>query len=787
MGGGIMSSTLLDRPAGPPDAAPTPAPAATTTGKPPAPPMGGIDHAAVAALLAVTLAGAFGFSRVFIGWSFFGPLLLAAVASHAVAYGCRRVRWPLPIAFLVSLAGGALVLGHALYSKTMRYGLPSSSTWHVFYIELRDSAKGFGTAVPPVVATGGFVAASAVAVWLTAFAADTFAFRFRSTVESIIPASVLFIFVAAVSSKNHRLLTASLFVLTSLAAIAILRTMRTAAGGGWLTGHRRGAAIALAKTGLIIAGVAALIGAMLGPNVPGAKSKALVDTKNTGNDTKYVVSPLVDIKKRLSSRSDVELFSVTGPRAYWRVTSLQNFDGQRWTSDLKQGKAKDSLAAPPPGLSVTKATATMKIAALGDVWMPAPYLPTAIDSVSMKATPKFDRNTATLLVPGELHKGDTYTVTAAIPSVTADMARDASVRPAKIDAQYLELPRSFPSGMKLLAADITKGAETPFDQMIALQTYFQGFTYSLAAPAGEGNSEMEAFIVSKAGYCEQFSGTFAAFARSLGVPARVAVGFTPGVFSNGKYSVQARHAHAWPEVYFDGVGWLAFEPTPGRGNPQAEPYTGIADAQDGEAATPRPEPTISPTTTVRLPSDTRVPTPTTSRPDIPGGAAIPKKPNNTGRNLGIAGLIALVLIGYPLLVRFLGRRRWDRRRNRANGANERVLVAWNRTADALTKSGHPPRPYETPAEYARRTTDALPIGREQMYALAGHVTNALYSPDDASTDVVTESETVPSRVSRSLDTLAGRRTKLGRMVNPMPLLRPLPGDTRKKGRRWELS
>jgi transglutaminase-like putative cysteine protease len=749
--------------------------------------MGGIDHAAVAALLAVTLAGAFGFSRVFIGWSFFGPLLLAAVASHAVAYGCRRVRWPLPVAFFVSLAGGALVLGHALYSKTMRYGLPSGSTWHAFYIELRDSAKGFGTAVPPVVATGGFVAASAVAVWLTAFAADTFAFRFRSTVESIIPASVLFIFVAAVSSKNHRLLTASLFVLTALAAIAILRTMRTAAGGGWLTGHRRGAAIALAQTGLIIAGVAALIGAMIGPNVPGAKSKALVDTKNTGNDTKYVVSPLVDIKKRLSSRSDVELFSVNGPRAYWRVTSLQNFDGQRWTSDLKQGKAKDSLAAPPAGLSVTKATATMKIAALGDVWMPAPYLPTAIDSISMKATPKFDRNTATLLVPGELHKGDTYTVTAAIPNVTADMARDASVRPAKIDSQYLELPRNFPSGMKSLAAEITKGAETPFDQMIALQTYFQSFTYSLAAPAGEGNSEMEAFIISKAGYCEQFSGTFAAFARSLGVPARVAVGFTPGVFSNGKYSVQARHAHAWPEVYFDGVGWLAFEPTPGRGNPQAEPYTGVPDAQDGEAATPRPEPTISPTTTVRLPSDTRVPTPTTSRPDLPGGAPLPKKPNNTGRNLGVAGLIALVLVGYPLLVRFLGRRRWDRRRNRANGTNERVLVAWHRTADALTKSGHPPRPYETPSEYAKRTTDALPIGREQMYALAGHVTNALYSPDDASADVVSESETVPSRVSRSLDTLADRRTKVGRMVNPMPLLRPLPGDTRKKGRRWELS
>jgi transglutaminase-like putative cysteine protease len=64
------------------------------------------------------------------------------------------------------------------------------------------------------------------------------------------------------------------------------------------------------------------------------------------------------------------------------------------------------------------------------------------------------------------------------------------------------------------------------------------------------------------------------------LPSRVAVGFTPGEQrGDGRYYVEGKHAHAWPEIYFAGVGWVPFEPTPGRGNPTAENYTGVAAAQ----------------------------------------------------------------------------------------------------------------------------------------------------------------------------------------------------------------
>ncbi len=96
---------------------------------------------------------------------------------------------------------------------------------------------------------------------------------------------------------------------------------------------------------------------------------------------------------------------------------------------------------------------------------------------------------------------------------------------------------------------------------------------------------MRQFLRIRRGYCEQFSATFAAMARSLGIPARVAIGFTPGELrDDGLYHVYDRHAHAWPEVWFDGFGWISFEPTPGRGEPGAESHTGVGAAQDATAA-----------------------------------------------------------------------------------------------------------------------------------------------------------------------------------------------------------
>ncbi len=122
--------------------------------------------------------------------------------------------------------------------------------------------------------------------------------------------------------------------------------------------------------------------------------------------------------------------------------------------------------------------------------------------------------------------------------------------------------------------------------MLALQNHFQGYDYSLDVDSGQG-ATIGRFLRARRGSAQEFSSTFTLMARAVGVPARVAVGFTWGDpvgepdLETGRqtYVVSDRHAHAWPEVYFDGLGWVAFEPTPGRGAPSSVGYAGVTPQQ----------------------------------------------------------------------------------------------------------------------------------------------------------------------------------------------------------------
>ena len=157
---------------------------------------------------------------------------------------------------------------------------------------------------------------------------------------------------------------------------------------------------------------------------------------------------------------------------------------------------------------------------------------------------------------------------------------------------------------------------TPYDKALALQNYFRdGFTYDESVNYSDDADPVAAFLVDRAGFCQQFASTYALMARSIGLASRVAVGFTPGDPLDpsrrpeagsdlrgapvADFVVRGRHAHAWPEVYFDKVGWVPFEPTPGRGNPQAVDYTGVAPEQ---ATAPVEQ---AATTTLRTDDDTR--------------------------------------------------------------------------------------------------------------------------------------------------------------------------------------
>jgi hypothetical protein len=198
-------------------------------------------------------------------------------------------------------------------------------------------------------------------------------------------------------------------------------------------------------------------------------------------------------------------------------------------------------------------------------------------------------------------------------------------------------------------------------------------------------------------------------ARSLGIPARVAVGFTEGdrdPTDPRRFQVRGIHAHAWPEVYFPGHGWVPFEPTPGRGIPGAESYTGIAPEQ-AESSETQPTVSVVTTTTPSAPSSAPSSIPGSREEQPTRGATI--RPDDAGEENPWFPLArwALALVAAWLVVLLVAPRVRAATRN-GDGPGGAVLGAW---ADALDPirwtTGMRPRPSETHAEFARRAGPEL--------------------------------------------------------------------------------
>ena len=137
------------------------------------------------------------------------------------------------------------------------------------------------------------------------------------------------------------------------------------------------------------------------------------------------------------------------------------------------------------------------------------------------------------------------------------------------------------------AQRITARARSPYEATLRLERWFRSggnFTYDEQPPRSAGLPPLVDFVErTRAGYCQHFAGAMTVMLRMLGVPARVAVGFTAGTWKGGVWTVTDYQAHAWVEAWFAGYGWLTFDPTPGRGTLSAA-YTLASDSADAVAA-----------------------------------------------------------------------------------------------------------------------------------------------------------------------------------------------------------
>ncbi len=734
----------------------------------------------VASML-VTLTVVLGFSRL-LEAPHFARLALAALLSHGLAIAVRRLGLGLIAGGTLSVAGALVFITYLYYGDTTSAGLiPSGGTLDALRVDINTSWDQFGTVVAPAAPEVGFMVASSIAVWVAAYLLDWAAFRLGSRIEAIIPAAAIFGFQTFVGGDVDRIRTAALF---GAAVLFFVLSHRTADGdidGSWLADLGDKGRIALLRGGAFAGLAALLIGVIVGPALPGAGDEGVVDFDNSGSGdgTRVALNPLVDIRTQLVDLPDTLAFTVASTQPhYWRVTALDVFTGDQWTARTKFDDAKGDLPSDvPPNIPGTEIESEFRIANLASDWLPAVYEPSRVESEDLKIS--YSPSTGSLLRGSdrELRPGDTYTVVSDLPDIQrAQVETASSAIPTDVAERYLQLPDGFSAAVTNEARRVVDdaGATTRYEQALALQKHFtDNFAYDLEVAKGHDNARLEEFLFEfQRGYCEQFSGTFAAMARSIGIPARVAVGFTVGDYNptTDRYEVRGTHAHAWPEVWFENVGWVRFEPTPGRGAPGDEAITETEPQEIEES----PSPTVTTPVPQTVPEAQRAPLPDENAAPQPVAVAAPTwwRSLVTPILIGVFSIALLAALVYAL---WATKRRLRHARVAGGGANrERIGHAWVDALDGLSLLDVATRPHETPSEFATRGGGSIDeITRGELQELADLATKARYSPVDPTDAEAVRAQHLSDTMRAAAVGRVGTLRRLAWELDPRPLWRDL--------------
>lgn len=724
-----MVLTGTPRPASPGTA--TPPPGGATAGRDlagAAIPEAGSRPLATLALALLTAASASGLFRVFTGYGWIGPVAGTIVVVHVLCWQLRRRRTRSPaaagiVAVAIVLMVSWTVLGHHTF-----YGIPTPATWDQAVTAIRQLGTDFASVTAPVAPTTAFELIAAGGAALAAALGDWLAFRWKTPMVALLPGLAAFIFSCTSGQGPGR----GPVVAAQVGAMCLFLLVERSGGEGqvWFAGTRVGVGPWTIATGGVLVAVAVVAAAAVSPTLARRDGTGILGWHSglgSQGSERIVPNPLVDLRTRLTQYSNRPVFLVSSSvPSYWRLTSLNTFDGVTWTSTGSYTGFSSRLPGSPPlKASVRTVRASFRIEELDSVWLPAQFDPIAVQGARGVT---YDPGSNSLLTPQSTSNGLDYTVTSYQYLDTLSGAELEAAPPVPQDAltyANLQLP-ALPGRVLALAASLTAGKATEYDKALAIQNYLRGpqFTYSLDPPSdGSGLNALVNFLFqTRTGYCQQFAGSFAVLARAAGIPTRLAVGFVQGqLVPGGAYQVTDGDYHTWPEVYFGPrFGWVPFEPTKGFSVPGTVGYAHTSGNSPGPISS---TPTTAPTT---VPSNGGVNPPAVTKPrsTVPPSSVPAAAPR---RSAGSAAwwllLPAAVLLwlgamgGVPLLAR---RRR--RRRAARTGPEAVVLDLWKQVGAELRWHGIERRADETDDEFARRASLSMRrLGIDRQWAYGGLV------------------------------------------------------------------
>lgn len=418
---------------------------------------------------------------------------------------------------------------------------------------------------------------------------------------------------------------------------------------------------------------------------------------------------------------------------YLRVATLSEFTGAVWQPDRTWALPLESAAAfgdvqTGPGIEVADYSTTIEITDLSSSWLPVPFPAVEVEGLagSWNAMPL----NRTVVGENGATQGQSYVVRTMVPEPTLDQIRAASADPGRVRDAASALPEGLPEIIARTAEDVTAGTSTDYDALVAMQSWFRGsdFRYSLEAPVeqgfdGSGADAVAAFLDVKTGYCVHYASAFALMARTLGMPSRIVVGYLPGVNTSTVVdgqtvrSVLSGQLHAWPEVFFDQIGWVAFEPTNSLGT--ATRFSSGTDAAQQDAASPTPTASAAPSATPQptrstLPGDVDTPDAT---------ATLPAQRNLATLVWGVVGLGVLALLATPGVLAELRRRRLL-----AAAATGDSVAAWAVVRETAVDLGIRVASSDTPRMLGDRLVREHGVDEDAMNVVVSAIERASYAP-----------------------------------------------------------
>lgn len=691
--------------------------------------LGRVLRAVPVPLALVTMIGLAGvvLGRVYAGGLLTALVLGAAVGSVLVSVAARRLpSWLVAPISVLAMAGWT---AWSLRLTATRAELPGGFA-EVAADAARNGIPRLLTAMIPVEPTPDTVLVPLVAAWLAGLAGAEVALRAGRVLLGYLPPLLLYAGALYVVGPNADPAIRPTLVLVAAAVLGLAVSARPTTAGedpaaGLAPAVRTAVRVRLAAASA--AGVAAVVAlaALLGPLVAARVQDRPVDPR------RYVEPPQVETLDenpliRISGWAlnpqqkllDVRTERPAGPTAAppptgdpagggepgdesplrIRLAVLSDYDGVTWRVGATYRNAGRILpaAAPAPDSTVETVRQEITVADLTGRLLPAVATPREVTGARVA----YDPATGTLIRPEGLSPGLRYTVTSERERPDVNLLATANVPAGDQVARVLRVADGVPEPLRRLANQLAEENGAPYARALAVEQFLaEHYRLVADAPSGHAYPNLSFFLFGprngggQRGTSEQFAAAFAVLGRLTGLPTRVVVGFE----STGDGPVRAADAYAWPEVLFEGLGWVPFDPLP---RPDQEPRPVEEDFRPQPEDPPPsevPEPTLEPTAE---PEPAAAPAP----PVDGGGVPTPVLVGG-----GTGGV--LLLVGALLLTLLSMRRALTRARLERGDPGQRIAGAWREVTDALRLAGHPVGGDLAATEVAARARRTLAAAR----------------------------------------------------------------------------